>query len=377
MKKVLTARPIIPELANYQLCVKDILESGFLTNEGPYLKAFEEELSEYLGQENLLLVSSATTGLMLALKSFDLPAAATIATSTYSFPATSQAIKFIGFTPLFFDVQEDCNISLTDLANGLNTDPSIDAIMPVECYGNPLDLLEIRKLLPTSEIPIILDSAHTFGPSWRNRSLKENEIAVLSLHATKGMNSIEGGVIICGSKEKKDALVKARNFGYTDTYEVEGFGINAKMSELHASFGLLALKACDDAIKTRYRNAKLLRATLDNDVKILLNTNELTNNLYFPVKFTSQRLRDQVHRCLTARGIFSRCYFNPLLHTIYRETNHLEFPKAANLASTVLCLPIHHDIDETDLMTVANLINGEIIKAREELSPFQKRNTHV
>lgn len=365
MDKILTASPVIPDLDAYQLCVKDIFESGFLTNNGPYLREFEKKLSTYLGQENLLLVSSATIGLMLALKSFNLPTAARVATSTYSFPATSHVINFLGFSPSFFDIQEDCNISFDGLARGLEADRSIAAIMPVECYGNPLDLVKLRKLLPEPAIPLILDSAHTFGPNWKYRSLKENEIAVLSLHATKGMNSVEGGVVICGSKEKKDALVKARNFGYSDTYEVGSLGINAKMSELHASFGLLALRACDDAIKTRNRNASMLRSILHTNVKILLNVNG-TNNLYFPIKFATQRLRDQVHNRLTSKGILSRCYFNPLLHTIYGESNHLKFPTAENLASTVLCLPIHHDIDETSILTMANLINGEITKPREQ-----------
>jgi len=360
-------QPHMPPLAEFIPYLEQIWENKWLTNSGPFHERLEQAVADYLGIEHLVLFNNGTVALIAALQALEIDEGEVI-TTPYSFAATSHALLWNQLEPVFVDVEPgSCNLDPGRIEAAIT--PRTRAILPVHCYGNPCAVDEIQAIADAHDLKVIYDAAHAFGVMHRGRSLTAyGDVAMLSFHATKVFNTFEGGAIVCHSVEHKRRINLLKNFGIVDEVTVAAAGINGKMNEVQAAFGLLqldhieAMLARRRSIDARYREAlggmpgiRLLEWVPD----------ALANGSYFPI-FVEPDFplsRDGLYDHLREHGVHGRRYFYPLISDMpmYRQrpsADRANLPVAARLADEVLCLPIHPDLPAEDQAMVIDLIAG-------------------
>jgi dTDP-4-amino-4,6-dideoxy-D-glucose transaminase len=364
MNDIYVTQPLLPPLDEFIPYLQEIWKNKWLTNGGPFHQELETALARYLGINNISLFTNGTIALVTALQALRI--AGEVITTPYSFVATAHSILWNGIRPVFADIDPTtCNLDPDRIEEAIT--PQTTAIMPVHCYGNPCDVEKIQRIADTYGLKIIYDAAHAFGVRFKGESLlKHGDLSVLSFHATKVFNTFEGGAIVCPDAKTKQRLDFLKNFGFADEVTVMAPGINGKMNEVQAAFGLLELKHVDRAIARRgavdafYREA-LAGQTGIACVQIL---SETTSNFsYFPILVGDDYpiSRNALYQLLRDHGIFSRRYFYPLISDMpmYRGLGSAaksNLPVAARIASQILCLPIYPDLSQAQQETIISII---------------------
>ena len=360
-KKITVTSPLLPSLDDFHEMLKEIWDNKWITNNGTFHKQLEKELAEYLGVPYLSLFTNGTLPLITALQAMDIKGE--VITTPYSFVATTHSLWWNGIKPVFVDVDEKtCNIDPAKIEEAIT--PATTAIMGVHCYGTPCDTESINKIADKYGLKVIYDAAHAFGVRRNGESvLNEGDISTLSFHATKVYNTIEGGAMIMKDEKTKKQIDYLKNFGFAGETSVVAPGINSKMDEVRAAYGLLNLRKVDEAIKMRRKTAEKYRESL-KDIEGIRMMDESPgtkyNYSYFPIfidegKFG--RSRDRLYEDLKVKNIFGRRYFYPLISEFapYRDlpsADKANLPVSHKLADSVLCLPLHHDLSdaETDMI---------------------------
>jgi dTDP-4-amino-4,6-dideoxygalactose transaminase len=365
-KPIFVTRPYLPPLEEFIPYLEQIWQNKILTNGGPFHQQLEKALCEHLGVEHLALFTNATLGLVTALQSLRITGE--VITTPYSFVATAHALLWNGIKPVFVDVNPDTlNLDPSKVEAAIT--PQTTAIMPVHCYGHPCDVESIQKIADNYNLRVIYDAAHAFGVQDAGGSvLRHGDLSVLSFHATKVFNTFEGGAIICPDEKTKRRIDQLKNFGFVDETTVIAPGINGKMSEVNAAFGMLQLKHLEDAISRRRAIDLLYRETLANvpGIHCLNDSGEkVANYSYFPVLVGPEfRIsRDELYQQLKDNGIFARRYFYPLISDfpMYRSmpsAHRDNLPVATVAAQQVLCLPIYPDLSMDEIQRVVDYIIG-------------------
>lgn len=326
----------------------------------------EKELCKYLGVEHIALFSNGTLALVTALQALRITGE--VITTPYSFVATAHSLLWNGIKPVFVDIDPD-TLNLDPAKIEAAITPQTTAIMPVHCYGNPCDVTAIQKIADNYNLKVIYDAAHAFGVRDAGGSiLRHGDLAILSFHATKVFNTFEGGAIVCPDAKTKQRIDHLKNFGFVDELTVVAPGINGKMSEINAAFGLLQLKHIDQALARR-REIDLMYRELLKDVKGISCVEDagqaVANYSYFPILVEPDYPlgRDELYQRLRDNNIFARRYFYPLISDfpMYRgmSTSHKANLPVANLKSErILCLPIYPDLESGSIYSVTDLIRG-------------------
>lgn len=365
-------RPCMPPLDEFLPYLETIWDNKWLTNAGPLHEQLEAELASFLDVEHIALVANGTIALTLALQALDLKGAALkgdVITTPFSFVATSNTILASGLRPSFADI-DPVTFNLDADAVDAAITPRTVAIMPVHCFGLPCDTTRLQAVADRHRLPIVYDAAHAFGVRQGGASvLGRGTLSTLSFHATKVFSTVEGGAVVCSDKALKDRITSLRNFGFIDNERVGAVGLNGKLSEFHAAFGLLQLKHLGSAIEkrkhvsTRYRNA--LR-TIDGITIPPAPDSVEANFGYFPILVEDPYPldRDGLLALLVAEGICARRYFYPLIPDMpaYRRMAGMSgmFPNARYVAEHVLCLPIFPDLMDSTI----DVIIGTICRAQ-------------
>lgn len=363
-KNIPVTRPFLPDLNEFIPYLEKIWDNRWLTNNGPFHQELEARLCEHLGVEHISLFNNATIALITALQAMRITGE--VITTPYSFVATSHSIMWNGLEPVFVDIDpKTFNIDPAKIEAAIT--PRTTAIMPVHCYSNPCDVEAIQKIADNYGLKVIYDAAHAFGVNYKGGSLlKWGDLSILSFHATKVFNTFEGGAIICPDEKTKQRIDRLKNFGIADELTVTAPGINGKMSEINAAFGLVQLKHINQAMAQRQVVDARYRDQLTNVPGITIyqhNSNANSNFSYFPILVEEDYplSRDQLYDKLKANNIFSRRYFYPLISNIpmYRGLSSAaaaHLPQANMLADKVLCLPIFNELTEVDQQLVIDLI---------------------
>lgn len=363
-KTIPVTQPFLPELSEFVPYLEKIWENRWLTNNGPFHQQLEAQLCEYLGVEHVSLFNNATIALITALQAMRI--SGEVITTPYSFVATSHSIVWNGLEPVFVDIDpKTFNIDPAKIEAAIT--PRTTAIMPVHCYSNPCDVEAIQKIADNYGLKVIYDAAHAFGVNYKGESLlKWGDLSILSFHATKVFNTFEGGAIISPDAKTKLRIDRLKNFGIADELTVTAPGINGKMSEINAAFGLVQLKHIDKAMQLRQEIDERYRAALVDVPSITLyqhDSDANSNFSYFPILVEADYplSRDELYEKLKANNIFSRRYFYPLISNMpmYRglpSTTVSHLPQANQLADKVLCLPIFHELSFDEQVQIINLI---------------------
>ncbi len=358
--------PLLPNLDELNELMQDIWNRKWITNAGHYHELLEAELAKYLGVEYISLFTNGTLPLITALQALGLTKGEVI-TTPYSFVATSHSIWWNQLTPVFVDIEEDtCGMNPAKIEAAIT--PNTVAIMPVHCYGKPCKTEQIDAIAKKHGLKVIYDAAHAFGVKINGESiLKAGDISTLSFHATKVYNTIEGGALVCHSKEMKGQIDHLKNFGFEDEVTVVAPGINSKMDEVRAAYGLLNLKQVDAAIDARHKVADTYRTAL-RDVKGIRFFDDMPavrhNYSYFPIFVDAEQYgmtRDELYEKMKSQGIFGRRYFYPLITAFdpykdYPSASPENLPVATKIANQVICLPMHHALSEDDVERVLKVL---------------------
>ena len=366
-KPILVTSPLLPDLQEFNSYLEQIWDSRWLTNNGSIHQQLEHALAEYLGVEYISLFTNGTLPLITALQALGLTKGEVI-TTPYSFVATTHSIWWNGLKPVFVDVEPSTgNLDPTKIEAAI-TENTV-AIMPVHVYGQPCDNEQIDAIAKKYNLKVIYDAAHAFGVRKEGQSiLNWGDISTLSFHATKVYGTIEGGALVCHSAEMKYQIDNLKNFGFRGETTIVAPGINGKMDEVRAAFGLLNLKQVDAAIDARHNVANRYREAI-NQISGLTCLPELPhiryNYGYFPIFVDEAKYgmsRDALYEKLKANNIFGRRYFYPLISTLnpYREcpsATPTNLPVATKMADQVLCLPMHHALTNEDIERIINAIN--------------------
>lgn len=363
---IYVTQPLLPDLKDFLPYLEQIWQNKILTNGGEFHRQFEAALCEFLGVQHISLFANGTLALITALQALRINGE--VITTPYSFVATAHSLLWNGISPVFVDIEPD-TLNLDPAKIEAAITPRTTAIMPVHCYGHPCDVENIQRIADTYGLKVIYDAAHAFGVRSEEKSLLNyGDMSVLSFHATKVFNTFEGGAIVCPDAKTKTRIDHLKNFGFVDEMTVVAPGINGKMSEVNAAFGLLQLKGIDPALLKRKNIDKLYRSLLADvpGIYCLEGVNErVANYAYFPILIKPEYKcsRDEVYTNLRNSNVYARRYFYPLItdFPMYRglpSATRSNLPVAYAAAEQVLCLPIYPDLEENDVHEIVNMLKG-------------------
>ncbi|MGF6993984.1 dTDP-4-amino-4,6-dideoxy-D-glucose aminotransferase VioA [Paraburkholderia sp. GAS32] len=363
-ERIYVTQPHLAPLEEFIPYLQQIWDSKVLTNGGPFHQQFEAALCKYLGVRHLALFTNGTLALLTALQA--LRVTGEVITTPYSFVATAHSLVWNGIKPVFVDVDPG-TLNLDPAKIEAAITPQTTAIMPVHCYGKPCDVEAIQKIADNYNLKVIYDAAHAFGVQTEAGSVLEHgDLAVLSFHATKVFNTFEGGAIICQDAKTKQRIDHLKNFGFVDETTVVASGINGKMSEINAAFGLLQLQHIDEALARRAQIDAIYRERLRDvpGIRCLPKTGEkVANHSYFPILVGPEYpiSRDALYQKFRDHDIYARRYFYPLISDfpIYRglpSARRENLPVAHAAAQQVLCLPIFPALTDNMLDRIVGLI---------------------
>ena len=357
--------PLLPPLEEFKPYLEDIWRRKWLTNNGYYHKELENALCEYLGVPYISLFTNGTLPLICALQALRITGE--VITTPYSFVATTHALWWNGIKPVFVDIDRRTgNIDPEKIEAAIT--PKTTAIMPVHVYGQPCEMERIQEIANTYGLKVIYDAAHAFGVEKEGKSLlAAGDMSTLSFHATKVYNTVEGGALVCHDAQTKQRIDYLKNFGFANETTVVAPGINGKMDELRAAYGLLSLKHVDEAIARRKQVALRYRETLRQVRGITFFEDRpgvKHNYSYFPIFINEKEYgmsRDALYEKMKAAGVYGRRYFYPLISTFstYRgleSARPSNLPNAHKMAEEVICLPMHHGLSEEDVDRVLRCI---------------------
>ena len=367
---IYVTQPALPPLEEFIPYLEKIWSSKILTNGGAFHQQLEQALCEFLGVKYISLFANGTLALITALQSLRITGE--VITTPYSFVATSHALLWNGIRPVFVDIDpKTYNMDPARIEAAIT--PQTTAIMPVHCYGHPCDVKRIEKIADNYGLKVIYDAAHAFGVQCHGGSvLNHGDLSVLSFHATKVFNTFEGGAIVSPDAKTKQRIDHLKNFGFVDEVTVVASGINGKMSEINAAFGLLQLKGIDAALEKRKEIDALYRKGLDGVRGIQCMRQDLedvANYAYFPILVQPDYplARDELYEVLREHEIYARRYFYPLISDfpMYRgmpSAAHANLPVARNVAAQVLCLPIYPALELSQVEHVVSIISSAEVR---------------
>lgn len=364
-KIIYVTQPTLPPLHEFVGYLKQIWDSKVITNMGPLHKQFEQELANYLGVKYISLFSNGTIALITALQALHITGE--VITSPFSFVATTHSLWWNNIKPVFVDIEpEFFNLNPKKIEAAIT--PQTTAIMPVHVYGNPCRIEDIQKIADKYGLKVIYDAAHAFGVNINGRSIMNcGDLSIMSFHATKVFNTIEGGAIVCHDEEMKTRIDFLKNFGFADEVTIVTPGINGKMNELQAAYGILQLKYVEEYIAKRKTIADTYRKYLAGvpGINYLKDMEGIRHGYpYFPILIDEKKYgqsRDEVYKILKMNNIFSRRYFYPLISNFpsYRglpSTEKENLLVANKISKQVLCLPIYPALKPEDIQRIIGII---------------------
>jgi dTDP-4-amino-4,6-dideoxygalactose transaminase len=357
-KPIYVTQPSLAPLEEFTELLKGVWERGILTHNGPLVQQLEKEIEKKLNLKGFVAVSNGTIALQMAIKALELKGE--IITTPFTWIATISAIQWEGCTPVFCDIDsETLNIDPAKIEACI-TEKTV-AIMPVHVFGNPCDVDAIQRIAERHGLKIIYDAAHAIGSVFNGKSLLEfGDISATSLHATKLLNTAEGGGCIANNDELHRKLQRIRFFGHSDDKtDIVEDGFNGKLTEVHAALGIANMKYFDPVLedrKAKYMVYKKLLST-NSKVKFQALKHGACNYSYFPVIFDTEEDLLVVVKELNEKKIFPRRYFYPSVNTYTKVVNYKEMPISEDIAKRILCLPLYHNIEKRHIEEVCQWVN--------------------
>lgn len=364
-KQITVTSPLLPDLEEFNAMLKQIWESKWVTNNGSFHRQLEKDLADYLKVPYVSLFTNGTLPLLIALQALRITGE--VITTPYSFVATTHCIWWNGCKPVFVDIDPATGNLDPDKIEAAIT-PKTTAIMPVHVYGKPCDTKKIQEIADKYGLKVIYDAAHAFGVEVNGESiLNAGDMSTLSFHATKVYNTLEGGALVMHDEATKKRIDYLKNFGFAGETEVVAPGINSKVDEVRAAYGILNLRHVDAAIEARHQVAVKYREALRpvDGITFMDDMPGVKHNYsYFPIFIDAEKYgmtRDELYFKMKAQNVLGRRYFYPLISefSTYRGLPSAapeNLPNAHKMADSVICLPMHHELKSMDVHRVLDIV---------------------
>lgn len=354
-KNIYVTMPTLAPLEEVNELMKGIWASGIMTHNGPLVQRFEKECADKLGVPQMVSCTNGTIGLQMAIRALRLKGE--IITTPFTFIATINSILWEGCTPVFVDIDPET----------LNMDPKkieekityhTVGIMPVHVFGNACDIEAIDAIAKNHQLKVIYDACHAVGVNYKGQSIfNYGDISVTSFHATKMLNTTEGGGCFTLNKELDEKLRRIRFFGFENHADIVEDGTNGKMTEVHAAVGLANLRYLDAALADRKKKYAIYKQELSsNSALSFQKVNEDCNYSYFPVIFPDETTLMKAQAALNENHIYPRRYFYPSVNTFSRLVPYTQMSVSEDIASRILCLPLYYSLAMEDMERIINII---------------------
>jgi dTDP-4-amino-4,6-dideoxygalactose transaminase len=341
---------------------REILERRWLTNDGPCVQELEREIARYVGVKHCIAVSNGTIGLELAIRALGLRGEVIV--PAFTFVATAHAVRWLGHTPVFADVDAATHsLDVRDVESLIS--PATTAIIGVHLWGIPCDVDGLQELARRRGLKLLFDSAHAFGCSKAGTMVGGfGDAEVFSFHATKFFNTFEGGAITTNDSALAAECRNMRNFGFAGYDNVTSLGTNAKMTEVCAAMGLESLRAIDGFVETNRENHQRYTRRLSEVTGLQVLGYPATERCNFQYVVVSVRpeaglSRDELVKVLHSENVLARRYFAPGVHRMpaYRaEREPRPLPVTDQLVETVLCLPTGTAVTASEIDGIAAVL---------------------
>ncbi len=362
-KRIYVTKPSMPPYKEYIEMIKPLWKTHNLTNMGEYHKRLEEELQTYLGVDHLSLMTNGHMALEMAIQALGIEGE--VITTPFTFISTTHAIVRNGLTPVFCDINKDNYTIDTEQIEGLITE-NTSAILPVHVYGRVCEVEKIEEIAKKHNLKVIYDTAHAFGVKYKEKSVADyGDASILSFHATKVFNTVEGGAVIYKDEKLGRDLYGLKNFGIRNEVVIDSVGANAKMDELRAIMGLCNLKYVDGEVQKRKEIVLYYRERLSgmSGIRILDEQKDVVSNYaYFPIVIDEEkfgRTRDEIYELFRKNNIYVRRYFYPLTNKCecFKELFPLgNTPVAEYISERVLTLPLYADLRMEEADRICGLL---------------------
>ena len=364
--KIFVTRPLLPDFDKFTEISKEIYDSQWLTNMGEKHNLFEERLKQELKVENVSLFNNGTLALLVALKALEIPKHTEVITTPFTFAATPHCIAWNDLKPVFCDIEPNTMTIDADKIEALIT-PKTSAILGVHVYGFPCDVEKIDAIAKKYNLKVIYDAAHAFSTEINGRGIGSyGDISMFSFHATKLFNSIEGGCLTYNNPDLIKKIYNLRNFGIRDEETVEEVGINGKMNELCAAFGLLNL----DIYREEQAKREKIKEFYDEKISKIkgirvpqMPANTTNSYQYYPIVIEDDYpiTRDELYNKFREQDIMVRKYFYPACTDYDCYKNNLDvklgrFRVTNDIKVRMLCLPYYGALTENDLERVIQVL---------------------
>jgi dTDP-4-amino-4,6-dideoxygalactose transaminase len=365
---IYVARPTMPKLEDFQRRLEPVWKSAWITNDGALHDELRSGLIDHLGVEHLSLCCNGTVALLLALQAAHVDAGEVI-TTPFTFPATPHALHWNGVRPVFCDI-EDRSYTLDPERIEALIGRDTAAILPVHVFGSPCDVEAIQSIADRHGLPVIYDAAHALGVRYRGKSiLRWGDYSILSFHATKLFSTAEGGAVVSGSQSDRERVDFLKNFGIADEATVIGPGINGKMNELQAAFGLLQLEGIGAEIANRKALTGIYRERMRSvpGLTVQAESPDVERNYgYFPVSVDARAYgltRDELWKALKLFNVVTRRYFSPLcshypFYSSLPSAQPENLPVSERVAEGILCLPLYGTLGAEVVENICTIISG-------------------
>jgi dTDP-4-amino-4,6-dideoxygalactose transaminase len=365
-------RPNVPDRDAVLARVADVLDRRWLTNDGPCVRELEERLCAFLGVRHCVLTCNGTVALEIAIRAAGLTGEVIVPSLT--FVATAHALAWQGVTPVFCDVDRRTHNLDARLVDALVT-PRTTGIVGVHLWGRPCDTEALDAVARRRGLVLLYDAAHAFGCSHRGRMIGGfGRAEVLSFHATKVWNTLEGGAIATDDDALAARARLMRNFGFEGYDRVGALGTNGKMNEVSAAVGLVGLDGLDAVFAVNRRNHERYRrnlAGLPGVAVVAYDDRERANRHYVVIEVDEADAgiaRDRLVQVLWAENVMARRYFHPGCHAMepYRSLvppAWRRLPETERLAARLLTLPTGTAVDETTVDAVCEIVRVAVERA--------------
>jgi dTDP-4-amino-4,6-dideoxygalactose transaminase len=374
-EKVHVGRPNIGNRGKLLERINTILDNRWLTNNGPFVQEFEARIAGLVGVRHCIAMCNGTVALEIAIRALGLKGQVIVPSST--FIATAHALQWQEITPVFCDIGKDSHNIDPVMAEKMIT-PLTTGIIGVHLWGHPCDIDALEDIARRHNLKLLFDSAHALACEYKGRMIGSfGDAEVLSFHATKFVNSFEGGAVVTNNDDLAQKIRLMKNFGFSGYDNVIYIGTNGKMSEVSAAMGLTSLDSMDEFIATNYRNYRKYQAMLEKvpGIKfILFNESWKANYQYVIVEINDGNgslSRDQIIEIMHRENILARRYFYPGCHNMepyrsYFPHSHLLLPNTHKVLSRVISLPTGTSVDEDGIEKICGLI-GFIMEHSHEI----------
>ena len=369
-------RPNIGNRQKFSTRVNDILDRRWLTNDGPYVIEFEERIIELTGVKHCVATCNATVALEIVIRALGLQGEVIL--PSFTFIATAHALEWLGIKPVFCDVDPQTHTIDPRKIESLITRQT-SAILAVNLWGRHCDIAALDEIAKEHTLKLFFDSAHAFGCSYRGRIIGGfGDAEVFSFHATKFVNSLEGGAITTNDDALAQKLKLMRNFGFTSYDRVDSLGINGKMNEVSAAMGLTNLESLNDFIlvnRQNYRQYAEELAGLNGMTLLPYDENESCNYQYVVLEMDPAQsivTRDELIQILYRENVLARRYFYPGCHRTppYNATAP-SLPETEWICDRVLSLPTGTAVSQADITTICEIIRIVVNNGGEVSAKFR------